>query len=206
LIKVALTGGIGSGKTEVERLLAERGAAVVDSDVLARAVVEPGTPGLAAVLAAFGPGVRARDGSLDRAALAAVVFADRGELSRLEAIVHPLVAERVAALEAAAESSGVEVLVHSTPLLADRADAVGYDLVVVVDAPDEVRLERLVRLRGMAEADARARMAAQPGREQRLAVADAVIPNGGSVAELAEQVDALWAELSARARGSSRTS
>jgi len=206
VIKVALTGGIGSGKTEVERLLAERGAAVVDADVLARAVVEPGTPGLAAVLAEFGPGVRAPDGSLDRAALAAVVFPDPSALARLEAIVHPLVAERAASVEAAAERSGIGVLVHATPLLSDRAAADGYDLVVVVDAPDEVRLDRLVRLRGMSEQDARARMAAQAGREQRLAVADVVIPNEGSVAELAELVDALWADLSARARGTSRTS
>lgn len=198
MIKVALTGGIGSGKSEVERLLAERGAAVVDADRLAREVVAPGTPGLVAVLAEFGAAVRASDGSLDRAALAALVFADAAALRRLEAIVHPLVAARAAALVAEAERQGCPVVVYSVPLLVENGLAHDHDVVVVVDAADEVRLDRLVRLRGMAEPDARARMAAQASREQRLAAADVVIGNDGTPAELAAQVDALWRDLSAR--------
>jgi dephospho-CoA kinase len=198
VIKVALTGGIGSGKSEVERLLAARGATVVDSDALAREVVAPGTPGLAAVLAEFGPAVRAADGSLDRAALAAVVFPDPPRLARLEAILHPLVAARAHELEAEAERRGEAVLVHSMPLLAEREHAAGYDLVVVVDAPDEVRLERLVGQRGLPEADARARMAAQVSREQRLAIADVVVRNDGTLDGLVDQVDRLWADLTAR--------
>ena len=200
MIKVALTGGIGSGKSEVERLLAERGAAVVDADRLAREVVAPGTPGLAAVLAEFGAAVKAPDGSLDRAALAALVFTDAAALRRLEAIVHPLVAARAAALVADAERQGCPVVVYSVPLLVENGlvHDHDHDVVVVVDAEDEVRLDRLVRLRGMAEPDARARMAAQASREQRLAAADVVIGNDGTPAELAEQVDALWRDLSAR--------
>lgn len=203
MIKVALTGGIGSGKSEVERLLAGHGATVVDSDALAREVVEPRTPGLAAVLTEFGTGVQAPDGSLDRAALAAVVFPDPAALRRLESIVHPLVAARTAELELAARAAGAPVFVVSHPLLADRDQVVGYDLVVVVDAPDEVRLDRLLRVRGLTEADARARMAAQAGREQRLAIADVVVSNTGSLADLAAEVDRVWAGLSARA-GSTR--
>ncbi len=192
MIKVALTGGIGSGKSEVERLLADRGATVIDTDRLAREVVEPETPGLARVLAEFGAAVSRPDGSLDRSALASVVFPDRAALRRLEAIVHPLVAARSAELEAAARAAGAAVLVVSHPLMADQASAAGYDLVVVVDAPDAVRLDRLVRVRGLTPDDARARMAAQAGREQRLAIADVVVPNSGSMEELAQQVDLLW--------------
>jgi dephospho-CoA kinase len=200
VIKVALTGGIGSGKSEVERLLAGRGATVVDADALAREVVAPATPGLAQVLETFGPAVRAADGSLDRAALAALVFPDHDRLARLEAIVHPLVAARGQELEREAAGRGSAVFVHSLPLLAERGHAAGYDLVVVVDAPDDVRLDRLVRQRGLPEADARARMAAQATRQQRLAIADVVLRNDGGLDDLAEQVDRLWADLTARTR------
>ncbi len=206
MIKIALTGGIGSGKSEVERLLAERGAVVVDADRLAREVVGPGTAGLAAVLEEFGPAVRAADGSLDRAALAAIVFADAGARRRLEAIVHPLVGARAHDLLGAAERAGADMVVYSVPLLVENGLAGGYDLVLVVDAPDDVRLDRLVRLRGMTEADARARMEAQAPRAERLAAADVVVSNDGTPAELAERVEAVWAELSARARDSHRTS
>jgi dephospho-CoA kinase len=198
VIKVALTGGIGSGKSEVERLLAARGAVVVDADRLAREVVEPGTPGLAAVLAEFGESVVTADGSLDRPALAALVFSDAAARRRLEAIVHPLVGARAAALVEQAEGEGRGVVVYSVPLLVENGLAAGHDLVVVVDASDEARLDRLVRLRGMSEADARSRMAAQAARPDRLAAADVVIGNDGTPAELAAQVDALWADLSAR--------
>ncbi|MGZ4447971.1 MAG: dephospho-CoA kinase [Nocardioides sp.] len=193
--RVALTGGIGSGKSEVERRLAAHGAVVVDADRLAREVVEPGTAGLAAVVAELGADrVLAPDGSMDRAAVATLVFADPDARRRLEAVVHPLVGARAAEIVAAAPADAV--VVYSVPLLVESGPPQGFDAVVVVDAPDDVRLDRLVRLRGMDEADARARMAAQATREQRLAVADHVIDNSGSLAALAAQVDALWEVLS----------
>jgi dephospho-CoA kinase len=190
---VGLTGGIGSGKSEVERLLAAHGAVVVDSDRLAREVVEPRTPGFAAVVAAFGPQVVGPDGQLDRAALAARVFADEAARRRLEAIVHPLVAAADAAVSAAAPPGSV--VVHGVPLLVENGLADRYDTVVVVDAPDDVRLRRLVDVRGMTEADARARMAAQAGRAERLAAADHVVVNDGTLEQLADRVAALWEQL-----------
>ncbi|MFF2544198.1 dephospho-CoA kinase [Kitasatospora sp. NPDC058063] len=197
MLKIGLTGGIGAGKSEVSRLFAARGAVIVDSDVIAREVVAPGTDGLAAVVAEFGPQVLREDGALDRPALGAVVFADPERLKALNAIVHPLVRARSAELEAAAAPDAV--VVHDVPLLAENGLAPLYDLVVVVDAADEVRLDRLVRLRGMAEEEARARMAAQASREDRLAIADLVIDNGGGLAELEARVDEVWAELARRA-------
>ncbi|MFF2749155.1 dephospho-CoA kinase [Kitasatospora sp. NPDC058048] len=197
MLKIGLTGGIGAGKSEVSRLFAARGAVIVDSDVIAREVVAPGTDGLAAVAAEFGPQVLREDGALDRPALGAVVFADPERLKALNAIVHPLVRARSAELEAAAAPDAV--VVHDVPLLAENGLAPLYDLVVVVDAADEVRLDRLVRLRGMAEEEARARMAAQASREDRLAIADLVIDNGGGLAELEARVDEVWAELARRA-------
>jgi dephospho-CoA kinase len=194
---VGLTGGIGAGKSEVSRLLASLGAVIVDADLIAREVVEPGTPGLAAVVAEFGEEVLRPDGSLDRPALGKVVFSDPGRLAALNAIVHPLVRERSAELEAAAGAS--DVVVQDVPLLAENGLAPLYDLVVVVDAPDEVRLDRLVRLRGMAEEEARARMAAQAGRAERLAVADVVIDNGGPLDALEPRVREVWNDLRARA-------
>lgn len=188
-MRVALTGGIGAGKSEVARLLAALGAVVVDADALAREVVEPGTPGLAAVVAEFGPGVLAPDGSLDRAALGRTVFADPQRRRALEAIVHPLVARRSAELVAAAPRDGV--VVYDVPLLVENGLQDGYDAVVVVDAPDEVRLARLAA-RGMPAEDARARMAAQATREQRLAAATQVIDNGAGLDHLRAQVRELW--------------
>ncbi|MGW1176091.1 dephospho-CoA kinase [Kitasatospora sp. NPDC002543] len=197
MLKIGLTGGIGAGKSEVSRLFAAHGAVIVDSDVIAREVVAPGTDGLAAVVAEFGPRVLREDGALDRPALGAVVFADPERLKALNAIVHPLVRARSAELEAAAAPDAV--VVHDVPLLAENGLAPLFDLVVVVDAADEVRVDRLVRLRGMAEEEARARMAAQASREDRLAIADLVIDNGGGLAELEARVDAVWAELARRA-------
>jgi dephospho-CoA kinase len=197
VITVGLTGGIGSGKSEVARLLAARGAVVVDADVLAREAVAPGTPGLAAVVAEFGPGVLAADGSLDRAALGRVVFGDDARLAALEAIVHPYVGRRSAELMAAAAPG--DVVVYDVPLLVEKRLQDGYDVVVVVDAADETRLHRLVTLRGMTEQDARTRMAAQASRADRLAVADMVVANDAGLAELAARVDELWTELAARA-------
>ncbi|MER8102998.1 dephospho-CoA kinase [Kitasatospora sp. NPDC094016] len=197
MLKIGLTGGIGAGKSEVSRLFAAHGAVIVDSDVIAREVVAPGTDGLAAVAAEFGPQVLREDGALDRPALGAIVFADPARLQALNAIVHPLVRARSAELEAAAAPDAV--VVHDVPLLAENGLAPLYDLVVVVDAADDVRVERLVRLRGMAEDEALARMAAQASRADRLAIADVVIDNGGPLEALAARVDEVWAELVKRA-------
>ncbi|MET7342904.1 dephospho-CoA kinase [Streptomyces sp. NPDC087866] len=197
MLKVGLTGGIGAGKSEVSRLLVGHGAVLVDADRIAREVVEPGTPGLAAVVEEFGPGILTPEGTLDRPALGAIVFADPDRLAALNAIVHPLVRDRSAELEKAAGPDSV--VVHDVPLLTENGLAPLYDLVVVVDAAPETQLDRLVRLRGMTEADARARMAAQATREQRRAVADLVIDNDGPVEELEAQVRTVWAELERRA-------
>ncbi|MFI8080816.1 dephospho-CoA kinase [Kitasatospora sp. NPDC086009] len=196
MLKIGLTGGIGAGKSEVSRLLAAHGAVIVDSDLIAREVVAPGTDGLGAVVAEFGEGVLRPDGALDRPALGAVVFADPERLRALNAIVHPLVRARSAELEAAAAPDAV--VVHDVPLLAENGLAPLYDLVLVVDADDEVRIDRLVRLRGMTEEEARARMAAQASRADRLAVAGVVIDNSGPLEALAPRVDEVWNALKAR--------
>ncbi|WP_031072718.1 dephospho-CoA kinase [Streptomyces sp. NRRL S-118] len=199
MLKVGLTGGIGAGKSEVSRLLVSYGAVLVDADRIAREVVEPGTPGLAAVVEAFGPGILTPEGTLDRPALGAVVFSDPERLATLNGIVHPLVGARSAELEAAAGADAV--VIHDVPLLTENGLAPFYDLVVVVDATPETQLDRLVRLRGMTESEARARMAVQATREQRLAVADLVIDNDGPLEALEPQVRKVWAELTERAAG-----
>lgn len=201
MLKVGLTGGIGAGKSEVSRLLVSHGAVLIDADRIARDVVAPGTPGLAAVVEAFGAEILTPDGSLDRPRLGAVVFADADRLATLNAIVHPLVGARSADLEAAA--GGDSVVVHDVPLLAENGLAPLYDLVVVVDAAPATQLDRLVRLRGMTEADARARMAAQATRDKRLEIADIVIDNDGPIDALAPQVRAVWEDLAQRAAAGS---
>jgi dephospho-CoA kinase len=194
-MRVGLTGGVGSGKSTVARLLAEHGATVVDADAIAREVVEPGTDGLAAVVAHFGPSVLAADGSLDRPAVAARVFSDEAELAALNAVVHPRVGARVA--ELVAETGADDIVVYDVPLLVEtNPKADGFDAVIVVEAPTELRLRRLAE-RGMGEADARQRMARQASDEQRRAVADTVIGNGGSLADLRAAVDAAWTGLEA---------
>jgi dephospho-CoA kinase len=198
MLRIGLTGGIGSGKSTVAGLLAARGAVVVDADRIAREVVEPGTPGLAAVVEAFGAGVLAADGSLDRPALAAIVFTDPEARARLDAVVHPLVRERSVELIAGAPSDAV--LVNDVPLLVETGQAGTYDLVLVVEADLTTRLTRLVQ-RGLSEEDARARMASQATDEQRRAVADVVLDNSGSREELAQQVARFWEERVAPARG-----
>ncbi|MFD0413660.1 dephospho-CoA kinase [Streptomyces sp. NPDC127108] len=201
MLKVGLTGGIGAGKSEVSRLLVERGAVLVDADRIAREVVAPGTEGLAAVVETFGPGILAADGSLDRPKLGAIVFADPEKLAALNAIVHPLVGARSAELErAAAAAADDTVVVHDVPLLAENGLAPLYDVVVVVDARPETQLDRLVRLRGMTEDDARARMTAQATREKRLEIADLVIDNDGPLERLVPRVDEVWRDLRQRAR------
>jgi dephospho-CoA kinase len=196
MIEVGLTGGIGSGKSEVARLLASYGAIIIDADALAREVVEPGTPGLARIVEEFGAGALRPDGSLDRDQLAALVFGDEAARKRLNAIVHPLVAART--IELKAKASEDAVLVHDVPLLVEAGLATRYDLVVVVDAPLETQLARLRSRRGMTEEAARARVAAQATRDQRLAAAHVVIDNSGSLEELEAQVRELWEELRTR--------
>lgn len=191
MLWVGLTGGIGAGKSAVSRRLVERGVALVDADRIAREVVQPGTPGQAAVLAAFGRQVLAPDGGLDRPALGRLVFGDEGARRRLNSIVHPLVGERTFELAAQAEQAGATVLVHDVPLLAENGLAPTYHLVVVVEAPQDVRIERLVGSRAMTPDEARARIAAQAADEDRRAVADVVIANDRTLAELHSAVDAL---------------
>jgi dephospho-CoA kinase len=195
---VGLTGGIGAGKSEVSRRLAAQGAIIIDADAIAREVVAPGTPGLEQVVAAFGPQLLRSDGTLDRERLGEIVFADPGKLAQLNAIVHPLVGKRMTELETTANASAV--VVHDVPLIAENGLAPAYDVVIVVDTPPALQLDRLVKLRGMSEEQARARMAAQATREQRLAIADFVIDNSGSLGELDRQVGDLWAELRRRLR------
>lgn len=194
---VGLTGGIGSGKSAVSRLLAEHGAVVLDADLVAREVVEPGTPGLALIVASFGAGVLQADGTLDRTALGTRVFADPKALQELNAIVHPLVGERTGELVDQARSSGATVVVHDVPLLVENGLAELYDVVVVVAATPQTQVDRLVRLRGMTEQEAQQRIAAQAPLADKLAVATHVIDNDGPLHDLAPQVDRLWSELTA---------
>ncbi|WSB50450.1 dephospho-CoA kinase [Streptomyces cellulosae] len=198
MLTVGLTGGIGAGKSEVSRLLVECGAVLIDADRIAREVVEPGTPGHAAVVEAFGEDILAEDGSLDRPRLGAIVFNDPEKLATLNSIVHPLVGARSRELEEAAPEDAV--VVHDVPLLTENGLAPLYDVVIVVDASPETQLDRLVRLRGMSEEDARARMAAQATREQRRAIADIVIDNDVPLDELERRVKEVWADLVRRAR------
>lgn len=193
MIRVGLTGGIASGKSTVAELLAERGALIIDADRLAREVVEPGTPALAAIAARFGPEILA-GGQVDRAALGRLVFADPGARRDLEAIVHPAVRARAAELEAVAEPDAV--VVHVIPLLVETGQQDAFDLVVVVDADPEIQFRRLANRNGFDRDQAAARIGAQAGREERLAAADVVIDNSGDRDRLAEQVDALWSRLS----------
>lgn len=191
-----LTGGIAAGKSVVARRLAEHGAAVVDADRLAREVVEPGTPGLAAVVERFGEGVLRDDGSLDRAALGAVVFADPAARHDLEAITHPAVRDlsQRRMREAVAEDPA-RVVVYDVPLLVESRGAGEFDTVVVVHAPAEERVRRLVELRGSTEEDARRRVASQADDAARLAVADHVVDSSGDLEETLRQVDELWPVL-----------
>jgi dephospho-CoA kinase len=191
--RVGLTGGVASGKSTVSEILDELGAVVIDADVLAREVVAKGTDGLREVLQAFGPGVLTDDGSLDRPAMGAIVFADAEQRRVLEAIIHPRVRERGAEIEAAAGPD--DVVVHDIPLLAETGQVDGFDAVIVVDVPTELQVERMVELRGMTREDAEARVAAQASREERLAIATHVVDNTGTVDDLRRRVTQVYREL-----------
>jgi len=194
-VRVGLTGGLGAGKSTVSALLAEHGAVIIDADAIAREVVRGGTPGFAAVVERFGPDIVGPDGELDRAKLAEIVFADDVARTDLNGIIHPLVGERSRQLMADVPDDAI--VVYDVPLLVENNGAGGFDVVVVVEADLATRLRRL-DARGLAEPQARARMAAQASDEQRRAVADKVLHNNGSRDALAEQVSALWQLLSDR--------
>lgn len=192
-MRVGVTGGVASGKSTVARILRELGAVVIDADQLARDVVARGTPGLGAVLEEFGTGLLTPEGDLDRPAMAKLVFADEDARRRLERIVHPLVFEQVQRLEERAPAG--TLVVHDIPLLAESGRAHTFDAVVVVDAPADLQVRRMVADRGWSEDEARARIGAQASREERRAVATYVIDNAGSPEELRRQVEDVYARL-----------
>jgi len=196
MVRVGLTGGIASGKSLVAAELAARGAIIIDADVLAREVVEPGTPGLAAIIERFGPQVLT-DGQLDRTHLAEIVFADPAARRDLERIVHPAVRARAAELERAAGSAAV--VVHVIPLLVETGQQGDFDLVVTIDVDHETQIQRMMARNGFSRAEAEARIAAQAAREDRKAAADVVLDNSANVAQLKDQIDALWAVLTSTA-------
>jgi dephospho-CoA kinase len=193
MLVIGLTGGIGAGKSTVAGLLVERGAALVDTDLIARQVVEPGGLAFDAVVARFGPGILQPDGRIDRAALAAIVFNDSQALKDLNGITHPAVG-KVMAGQVAVHAGTDDVVILDIPLLAERGrEAFGVAGVIVVDTPVDVAVARLVEHRGFTEADARARVAAQVTREERLAIADVVVDNSGDLAHLRAEIDKAWA-------------
>ena len=195
MLRVGLTGGIGSGKSTVADELARRGAVIIDADQLAREVVEPGTPGLAQIVARFGNRVLV-GGKLDRAALAKIVFADPQARQELESIIHPAVRRRAAELEAAAPLRSI--VVHVIPLLVETGQAASFDVVVVVDVDSETQLDRLLARGELNAEEALSRIAAQANRAQRLAAADVAVDNNRSLVELRAQIDDLWSDLVSR--------
>ncbi|HET8621395.1 MAG TPA: dephospho-CoA kinase [Acidimicrobiales bacterium] len=191
MLVVGLTGGIGSGKSTVSAMLAAKGAVVVDADAVTREVQQPGTPVFAAMVERFGPGIVAPDGTLDRAAVAGIVFTDPDALAALNDIVHPAVGARIAERMTELAATG-EIVVLDVPLMVESKRGYPVAALVVVDVDPEVAVRRLVEGRGMREDDVRARMSRQATREERLARADRVVDNSGSVDDLARQVDDLW--------------
>ena len=198
MLLVGLTGGIGSGKSTVARMLEERGAVVFDADLLAREAVEPGTPGHTAVIERFGADVLAPGGELDREALASIVFADPSARRDLEQIVHPEV-RRLFAEGSEAYRDTDRIVVFSAPLLVESGMHTAFEILVVISATVATQIERLMRQRGMSEAAIRARIDAQAPLEDKAAVADFLVDNGGTLAELESQVERLWHDLSTRA-------
>jgi dephospho-CoA kinase len=199
VLLIGLTGGIGSGKSTVARLLERRGAVVIDADQLAREAVAKGTPGFDRVVATFGTTVLTPDGDLDRGALATRIFSDPAEKAALEAIVHPEVARRFGERVGSLRTSD-RVVVYVTPLLVELGLAPAFDVVIVVTASPHLRISRVASDRGLSPDDVRERMAAQATDEQRMEVADVLVDNDGSLADLEPQVDRLWGDLVARAR------
>ncbi len=197
-LRVGLTGGIASGKTTVADLLAARGAVIVDADILAREVVEPGTAGLTALRKRFGPAILSPDGRLDRGALARLIFADPAARTAAERIIHPEVRRRAQEIESQARAGSV--VVHVIPLLVETGQAEAFDAVVVVDVDPDTQVARLRSRNAMSSSDARARIAAQATREERLAAADFVIENEGTRADLESSVDRVWDRLQHRDR------
>jgi dephospho-CoA kinase len=198
MLRVGVTGGIGAGKSTVASLLGARGAVVLDADAFARDAVAPGTPGLASVVQRFGAGVLDADGSLDRRRLGEIVFADDAARRDLEAIVHPDVARRMAE-GIRRHEAGDRIVVIDSPLLLESGRRDVVDVLVVVVAPEDARVERVVRAQGISPAEVRARMATQMPAEQAATEADAVVPNDGSREQLEHAVDVLWSELRSRA-------
>ena len=196
MLRVALTGGIASGKSLVAAELGARGAVIIDADVLAREVVEPGTPALAAIIDKFGPQIM-RDGELDRSQLGAIVFADPDARRDLERIVHPAVRARAAELERAADPDAV--VVHVIPLLVETGQQEGFDVVVTVDVDHETQIQRLIARNGFSRAEAAARVDAQADSEERRTAADVVVDNHGNLEDLREQIAALWGVLTSAA-------
>jgi len=196
VLRVGLTGGIGSGKSEVSRRLAAQGAVLIDADQISREMVEPGTSGLAEIVTEFGPDVLLADGSLNRPRLGEIIFGDPAMREKLNAIVHPRVRARSQELEDAAEESAI--VVQDVPLLTENNLVSLFDLVVVVDVPPRLQLDRLVKNRDMTREQAKSRIEAQASRADRLAIASIVIDNSGSLAELDRQVGDLWTELRRR--------
>ncbi len=192
-VRVGLTGGVASGKSTVSAMLRELGAVVIDADALAREVVAKGTPGLAEVVAEFGEDLLTEDGELDRPAMGRLVFGDEAARRRLEAIVHPLVFEQIVGLEESAPPGGV--VVHDIPLLAENGRGGDFDAVVVVDAPPELQVERMVRDRGWTREEAESRMRAQASRQDRLAIATHVVENSGTREDLRGRVAEVFDEV-----------
>ncbi len=199
MLLVGLTGGIGAGKSTVAEMLTERGAILIDGDLIARQVVEPGQPALAAIVERFGPDVLAADGTLDRPALAAKAFASEEDRKDLEAITHPAIGAEFIRLMQEAPPDGI--VVNDVPLLVEAGKVAerGYEHVIVVEAPRDLRLDRL-ESRGLTRADAEARMAAQATDEERRAIATHLLDNGGDRAHLEAQVGRLWTELTEKAQ------
>ncbi len=193
MTRVGLTGGIGSGKSTVAAMLADRGAVIIDADQIARDLVEPGEAALVELVTEFGPRILREDGSLSRAELAAMAFSDPRATARLNEIMHPLI--RAEAARRLAAAPDVPVVVYDMPLLVETGQADLVDVVVVVDVPEDVQMDRAVRLRGLDEADVRRRMEVQAAREDRIEAADAVIDNSGTVEETGAAVAELWAWL-----------
>jgi dephospho-CoA kinase len=196
VLVVGLTGGIGSGKSTVSSLLAARGAVIIDADAIVRELQAPGGEAFVGIVERFGPGVVAADGTLDRPALAALVFNDEAARADLNKLTHPLVGREMAT-RMAAEAATDHIVVLDIPLLAERGGRGAYPVagIIVVDCPVDVAVARLVQFRGFDEADARARVAAQISREERRAIADVVVDNGGTPAELEAQIDGVWSWL-----------